>query len=125
MPTIKVVQLPHQIRQDGTVQILIRLTHNRKVTYCKTGYYVKPSQLKDGKVIKHPDQALLNINIEHKRHELLQTVLKQDGTKEGINLDKATGKETEATDTNTMFNAASGTSCGCMKLRICLLHLTA
>lgn len=103
MPILKIVQLPHQVKKDGTAQILIRITNNRKSVYQKTGYYVKPSQLKDGIVVKHPDAVLLNLNIEQKKSDVLKAILKQDLAREEINIGKALGKRPDSTE--TMFGA--------------------
>lgn len=40
MATFKVVILPHHRREDGTYNVKIRITHNRKTRYVKTPYYV-------------------------------------------------------------------------------------
>lgn len=103
MPTLKVCQLDHQIKKDGTAQILIRIIHKKKVAYVKTGYYIKPAQLKEGIVTKHPDAVMLNMAIEQKKSELLQNILKQDLNNEEINIAKAAGKR-ELT-TATMYGA--------------------
>lgn len=103
MPSFKTLQLPHQIKKDGTAQILIRITHGRKVKYIKTGYYVKPAQLREGIVIKHSDAALMNIAIEEKKSKLLQNILRQDLSGEEINIGKAAGKKPESSE--TMFGA--------------------
>jgi integrase/recombinase XerD len=101
MPTFKIVQ--RRIKLDGTGEINIRVTHNRKIVYVRMGYYVNPSQLKDGIVTKHPNAALLNMKIEEKKSELLQNILRQDLLGEEININKATGNKPERTE--TMFGA--------------------
>lgn len=103
MPTFKAVQRLHRIKQDGTAEIQIRVTHNRKVAYVRTGYYVKPAQLVNGIVTKHSDATLLNMKIEEKKSELLQNILRQDLLKEDININKAAGKRPDSTE--TMFGA--------------------
>lgn len=40
MATFKVIILPHHRREDGTYNVKIRVTHNRKTRYMKTPYYV-------------------------------------------------------------------------------------
>lgn len=103
MASFKVLQLSHHLKQDGTAQILIRVTHNRKSAYVKTGYYVKPAQLINGIVTKHSNAALLNVNIEEKKSQLLQNILRQDLLHEEINITKAVGGRPELTE--TMFGA--------------------
>jgi integrase len=102
MPTLKAVHR-ERIKKDGTAEIQIRITHNRKIAYVRTGYYVKPGQLKDGIVTKHPDAALLNVKIEQKKSELLQNILKQDLAGEQINIGRAADKRPGSTE--TMFGA--------------------
>lgn len=99
MPTLKAVQRLHRIKKDGTAEIQIRITHDRKVVYVHTGYFVKPAQLKDGIVTKHLNADLLNINIEQKKAELLKKILHQDLLDEEINIRKATGKKPDSTET--------------------------
>lgn len=40
MATFKIVILPHHRREDGTYNVKIRVTHNRKTRYIKTPYYI-------------------------------------------------------------------------------------
>lgn len=40
MATFKVTILPHHRREDGTYNVKIRVTHNRKTRYVKTPYYI-------------------------------------------------------------------------------------
>lgn len=40
MATFKIIVLPHHRREDGTYNVKIRVTHNRKTRYVKTPYYV-------------------------------------------------------------------------------------
>lgn len=58
MPTLKAVVLKHQIREDGTYNIKIRVTHDRKSAYIPTEHYVGKKQvsgdctkIKDGFII--------------------------------------------------------------------------
>jgi len=53
MPSVNYVQ--QHTKKDGTAQIYIRVIDNRKIIYHKTGYYVKPSQFKNGRVVNHVD----------------------------------------------------------------------
>lgn len=103
MPTLKACQHLHRIKKDGTAEIHIRITDKRKIVYVRTGYYVKPTQLKEGVVTKHPDAVLLNMGIEKKKSEILQNILRQDLTGEDRNIGKAAGKRPESTE--TMFGA--------------------
>lgn len=103
MPTFKAVQRLHRIKKDGTAEIQIRITHNRKVKYVRTGHYIKPKHLKNGLVVNHTDSTLLNLKIEDKISELRQNILKQELLKEEINIGKAAGKRPDTTE--TMFGA--------------------
>ena len=79
--TIKVLQLPHQTKKDGTCPILFRLTQGRKSKYIKTGYSVKPYQFKEGLenwVVKHPDALLINAAIESKRSAMMENIIHAD-----------------------------------------------
>lgn len=40
MATFKTIILPHHKREDGTYNVKIRVTHNRKTKYLKTPYYI-------------------------------------------------------------------------------------
>lgn len=40
MATFRMVILPHHRREDGTYNVKIRVTHNRKTKYIKTPYYI-------------------------------------------------------------------------------------
>lgn len=99
MPTLKALQRLHRIKKDGTAEIVIRITHKRKIVYVRTGYYVKPLQLKDGTVVKHMDASLINAAIEKKKSEILQNIIKQDLLNEGINIGKAAGKRPDSAET--------------------------
>lgn len=53
MPTLKAVVLKHQIREDGTYNIKIRVTHERQSAYIATEHYVGKKQVSaDCKKIK-------------------------------------------------------------------------
>lgn len=43
MPTFKVLVLPHQLREDGSYNVKIRVTQNRQSKYIKTSQYVSAS----------------------------------------------------------------------------------
>lgn len=104
MVTIKIVQLSHQVRKDGTCPILIRVTQDRKVKYVKAGYAVKPSQFKEGSenwVYKHGDSTIINMAIEAKRSNLLRSVATSDIEGVEVNLNDLTGKK----NTDTFFRA--------------------
>ena len=45
MATFKMVILPHQRREDGTINIKIRVTHRRKSKYIATPFYAESSDL--------------------------------------------------------------------------------
>lgn len=104
--TLKIVQLSHQVKKDGTCPILFRLTKNRKPKYIKSGYYVKPSQFKEGTenwVSKHPDAAIINAAIEKKRSDMMANIINADIAGIDIEVSTVTGKK--ATGTSTIFGA--------------------
>ena len=59
MATIKEVVLKHHKKEDGTYNIKYRLTHNRKITYINTNYFVGEKQLKKDFSVK--DKFLLSV----------------------------------------------------------------
>lgn len=59
MATIKEVVLKHHKKEDGTYNIKYRLTHNRKITYINTNYFVGEKQLKKDFTVK--DKFLLSV----------------------------------------------------------------
>lgn len=66
MATFKVVVLPHQKKEDGTYNVKIRVTQNRKTKYIKTSQYVTSSDIsrkKDKGVekIKIKNQAIIDL----------------------------------------------------------------
>jgi integrase len=65
MAAFKVVIIKHDQykRKDGTYNVKIRVTHNRKVVYVKTAFNVLPNQINPGtgKIIGHPNAAHINI----------------------------------------------------------------
>lgn len=40
MPTVKIIVLKHQKREDNTWNVKIRITHDRKSAYIATSHYV-------------------------------------------------------------------------------------
>ena len=65
MATFKALILPHQKKDDGSYNVKIRVTHNRKVKYLRTPYYVFSNDLskrkKNGKEeLKIKNQAILD-----------------------------------------------------------------
>lgn len=76
MATFKALFLPTHKKDDGTYNVKIRLTHNRKVKYIKTPYYVSSKDIvkkkKDGKEeYKIKNQAIIDktdeIILEYKK----------------------------------------------------------
>lgn len=66
MATFKVVVLPHQKKEDGTYNVKIRVTQNRKTKYIKTSQYVTSSDISKKKEkgvekIKIKNQAILDL----------------------------------------------------------------
>lgn len=65
MATFKVVILPHHRREDGSYNVKIRVTHNRKTKYIKTPHYVSGTDVsrrkKNGKdEVKIRNQAIID-----------------------------------------------------------------
>lgn len=65
MATFKVVILPHHKKEDGTYNVKIRVTHNRKTRYIKTPYYIGGADVsrrkRNGKEeIKIKNQAVID-----------------------------------------------------------------
>jgi hypothetical protein len=58
MATIREVILPNQKREDGTWNVKIRVTHQRKVNYISTHDYVGAKQIRPDHSIK--DAIILN-----------------------------------------------------------------
>jgi len=54
MATIREVILPNQKREDGTWNVKIRVTHQRKVNYISTQHYVGVKQIRPDHSIKDP-----------------------------------------------------------------------
>lgn len=103
-PTIKIVQLAHQEKKDGTIPILFRITKNRKSTYLKAGYAVKANQFREGLerwVYNHPDATLINAALEKKRSDLMHQVITADIEGRNIEAGELSGKP----NSNTMFAA--------------------
>lgn len=66
MTTFKSIILPHHRREDGTYNVKIRVTHNRKVKYIRTPHYVSPADVskrkKNGKEeLKIRNQAIIDM----------------------------------------------------------------
>lgn len=79
MTTFKTIILPHHRRDDGTYNVKIRITHNRKTKYLKTPYYVGGSDVsrrkRDGKEeLKIKNQAVMDaidaVILEYRRRLL-------------------------------------------------------
>lgn len=51
--TFKALVLPHHIKQDGTYNVKIRVTHNRKVRYLPTPFFVDQNQVTKSMKIKN------------------------------------------------------------------------
>lgn len=62
MATFKVLVLPHQKKEDGSYNVKIRITHNRKVKYIRTPYYVDGKDIRKSKgELKIKNQAILDV----------------------------------------------------------------
>ncbi len=56
--TIKIVLKSDYVRQDGTINIRLRLTINQRVKYYPLNIYVLPKQLKAGHVVRGDNHYL-------------------------------------------------------------------
>ena len=66
MATFKVVVLPHQKKEDGTYNVKIRVTQNRRTKYIKTSQYVSAADISKRKEkgvekIKIKNQAIIDL----------------------------------------------------------------
>ena len=61
MATIREVILPNQKREDGTWNVKIRVTHQRKVNYISTQHYVGAKQIRPDHSIKVYIMEMLTI----------------------------------------------------------------
>lgn len=67
IPTLKAVLLPHHIKADGSCNVKIRLTHNRKIKYIATtefarkGEYTKDLTIKSNTLIKRLSTLIDNM----------------------------------------------------------------
>lgn len=66
MATFKIVVLPHQKKEDGTYNVKIRVTQNRKSKYIKTSQYVTASDItkkkeRGAEKIKVKNQAIIDL----------------------------------------------------------------
>ena len=59
MATVREVILPHHLKEDGTWNVKIRVTHNRKLAYIDTRHFVSAKQIKKDTTIK--DGFILNL----------------------------------------------------------------
>lgn len=88
MPTFK-IELGKQ-KNDKTAPVYVRVIEKGKPKYYPAKVYVKPSQLKKGLVVHHPDAHLMNAEIEKVRSEVAA---------------KYYGGETKHTNKMTLFKA--------------------
>ncbi len=62
MPSVKPVIKANRVNADGKTPVLIRISHNRKVRYIPTSYYIDPQYMDNNGNInsKHPSANALN-----------------------------------------------------------------
>lgn len=90
MAIVKVMLKTHHQRKDGTYPVVI-YAYEVKAQYIYTGYHVRPDQFKDGRVIKHPDAAIINARVEDRRAEIAKAVIPGVGYIEGATVDHRQG----------------------------------
>lgn len=102
MASIKILLREDQPKKDGTYPVLIRVIVDRQVKYFSTGHSVKKTQFRDGEVIHHPDQVLINASIEGKRSALSSQILKADIEGSRVDVNSLSGKKKRG---STFFTA--------------------
>ena len=79
MPTFKAVLLTgkNQTRADGTANVKIRVTHNRKVAYIATDIYIAATDFdnRTGLATRGPNAAHINVVITEKLLAARKTAL--------------------------------------------------
>lgn len=81
---IKAVLNTQRRDKNGNYPLRIRTTIQRKVSYYSTGIMLKPGQLTDGEIIKHPNKALLNTALRTQINEIEKELLEQSITGEDV-----------------------------------------
>lgn len=64
MATLKPVILKTKILSNGTTKLRISISHRGEVRYIVTNYTIETTQFKNGRVIAHPDAAILNRRLQ-------------------------------------------------------------
>lgn len=64
MATLKLVILKTKILSDGKTKLRISVSHKGDVRYIVTNYAIEVTQFKNGRVIAHPDAAILNRRLQ-------------------------------------------------------------
>lgn len=85
MATLKALILTHQKRDDGTYNVKIRLTHNRKSRYISTPFYVSQQQLTRGMKIK--DQVILS-KVDEQIHQIRDRITEIGFIADSLDIDK-------------------------------------
>jgi site-specific recombinase XerD len=77
-------------------QVLIRVIHQRKKTYIKTGFKVKAEQFSAGKVINHPHKVKINATINRQLSEIEERLIDMIRKEDTDNLKEVvSGKKSE------------------------------
>lgn len=74
MAIVKVMLKKHRQLADGTFPVVVYV-YEIKPQYIYTGYHVRDDQFKEGRVIKHPDGAIINAKVEDLRIKIRDSVL--------------------------------------------------
>lgn len=79
MATFKLVILPHHKKGDGTYNPKIRITHNRKVKYISTTYYIESEKITKTFKIKdlNIQSALDNLVIDYRKNATLSEIVSE------------------------------------------------
>ena len=66
MPSLKPVVRKNQVKIDGKSNIKIRISHNDKVRYIATPWYIEPKYMGDGGIVKnsYPSHSKLNTSLQ-------------------------------------------------------------
>ena len=77
MPTLKFVIKKGQVKKDGTTNIKLRITQNRKVVWIPTAFYIKPNEFdadSGSANNKHKSQLRFNAALEKYKLKILEKI---------------------------------------------------
>lgn len=89
----------HRLSKTGNAPIELRITYNRKQKYIGTGIFITPKQWKEGHIVNHKEEVLLNQRLD----SLMIKVRKLLMIDEVINLSTIT-QELKKDDTGSLYS---------------------